>query len=174
MSYCDKLILSNTVHVICMFLTLSWLATSFLALSLESASAEENSMILSIVIIELLDLCGTDRPFYIRSMAFCHAHRCTTWYYYMYMYTVKMSVVRPPNKLLTLLFVLTPGKVLLGMKKRGFGKGRWNGFGGKVQPGETIEDGAIRFLIVLLSLATRVLLLCCVLIVFVWLNYTPV
>ena len=51
---------------------------------------------------------------------------------------------RPANKLLTLLFVLEPGRVLLGMKKRGFGVGRWNGFGGKVQEGETIEEGAIR------------------------------
>lgn len=51
---------------------------------------------------------------------------------------------RPPNKLLTLLFVLEPGRVLLGMKKRGFGAGRWNGFGGKIQVGETIEEGAIR------------------------------
>ena len=30
------------------------------------------------------------------------------------------------------------------MKKRGFGTGRWNGFGGKVQPAETIEDAARR------------------------------
>lgn len=35
-------------------------------------------------------------------------------------------------------------KVLLGMKKRGFGMGKWNGFGGKVEPGETIETAAIR------------------------------
>ncbi|KAK9727364.1 hypothetical protein K7432_001897 [Basidiobolus ranarum] len=35
-------------------------------------------------------------------------------------------------------------KVLLGMKKRGFGKGKWNGFGGKVELGETIEQGALR------------------------------
>ncbi len=51
---------------------------------------------------------------------------------------------RPPNKLLTLLFVLEPGRVLLGLKKRGFGVGRWNGFGGKVEVGESIEEGAIR------------------------------
>ena len=51
---------------------------------------------------------------------------------------------RPPNKLLTLLFVLKPGKVLLGFKKRGFGAGRWNGFGGKVQHDETIEEAAVR------------------------------
>jgi len=36
------------------------------------------------------------------------------------------------------------GEVLLGMKKRGFGKGKWNGFGGKVEPGETIPQAAAR------------------------------
>lgn len=30
------------------------------------------------------------------------------------------------------------------MKKRGFGEGRWNGFGGKVEEGETIVEAAIR------------------------------
>ncbi len=35
-------------------------------------------------------------------------------------------------------------EILLGMKKRGFGQGKWNGFGGKIEPGETIEEGAIR------------------------------
>jgi len=30
------------------------------------------------------------------------------------------------------------------MKKRGFGEGRWNGFGGKVEEGETIIEAAIR------------------------------
>jgi len=34
--------------------------------------------------------------------------------------------------------------VLLGMKKRGFGVGRWNGFGGKANPGETLEENVIR------------------------------
>lgn len=34
--------------------------------------------------------------------------------------------------------------LLLGKKKRGFGEGRWNGFGGKVEEGETIEDAARR------------------------------
>ncbi|CAL1588011.1 unnamed protein product [Knipowitschia caucasica] len=47
-------------------------------------------------------------------------------------------------KLLTLVLVVQPGRVLLGMKKRGFGAGKWNGFGGKVQPGESIEDAARR------------------------------
>ena len=48
------------------------------------------------------------------------------------------------NKLLTLAFVKTSTDILLGYKKRGFGMGRWNGFGGKVEAGETIEDAAKR------------------------------
>ena len=34
--------------------------------------------------------------------------------------------------------------ILLGMKKRGFGVGKYNGFGGKVMPGETYEQAALR------------------------------
>lgn len=30
------------------------------------------------------------------------------------------------------------------MKKRGFGAGKWNGFGGKLEPGESFEEGARR------------------------------
>ena len=40
----------------------------------------------------------------------------------------------------TLCFILDgqpPARILLGRKKRGFGKGKLNGFGGKVRPGET-------------------------------------
>lgn len=48
------------------------------------------------------------------------------------------------KKVLTLAMVTTDGKLLLGMKKRGFGEGRWNGFGGKVEEGETIEVAARR------------------------------
>ena len=48
------------------------------------------------------------------------------------------------KKLLTLCLLVEDGRVLLGMKKRGFGAGRWNGFGGKVEPGETIEEAAVR------------------------------
>ncbi|XP_069503722.1 oxidized purine nucleoside triphosphate hydrolase [Ambystoma mexicanum] len=48
------------------------------------------------------------------------------------------------TKLFTLVLVVQPKQVLLGMKKRGFGAGRWNGFGGKVQKGETIEQAARR------------------------------
>lgn len=35
-------------------------------------------------------------------------------------------------------------EVLLAMKKRDFGKGRYNGFGGKVERGETIKESLIR------------------------------
>lgn len=48
------------------------------------------------------------------------------------------------KKLQTLCVIHKHPLVLLGMKKRGFGVGRWNGFGGKVQQGETIEDAARR------------------------------
>ena len=48
------------------------------------------------------------------------------------------------KKLLTVCFVQTNDQILLGMKKRGFGEGKWNGFGGKVQVGESIETAAKR------------------------------
>ncbi|XP_060068660.1 oxidized purine nucleoside triphosphate hydrolase-like [Ylistrum balloti] len=51
------------------------------------------------------------------------------------------------NKLLTLVLLRQAPRILLGMKKRGFGVGRWNGFGGKVEPGETIEAAARRELL---------------------------
>ena len=34
--------------------------------------------------------------------------------------------------------------VLLAMKKRGFGAGKWNGFGGKLQNGESVRRAAVR------------------------------
>ncbi|KAM9372521.1 oxidized purine nucleoside triphosphate hydrolase [Phaethornis superciliosus] len=51
------------------------------------------------------------------------------------------------SRLFTLVLVVQPPRVLLGMKKRGFGVGLWNGFGGKVQPGESIEEAARRELL---------------------------
>ncbi len=48
------------------------------------------------------------------------------------------------KKVLTLCLVHQKPRILLGLKKRGFGAGKWNGFGGKLQPGETIEEAAIR------------------------------
>jgi len=55
-----------------------------------------------------------------------------------------MNTLEKKKKVLTLCLLHTDTHVLLGMKKRGFGKGRWNGFGGKVEVGETIEDAARR------------------------------
>lgn len=48
------------------------------------------------------------------------------------------------KKLLTLCIPIKENQVLLGMKKRGFGSGRWNGFGGKMEEGETIEQATLR------------------------------
>jgi 8-oxo-dGTP diphosphatase/2-hydroxy-dATP diphosphatase len=46
--------------------------------------------------------------------------------------------------ILTLCTIHKNSKILLGMKKRGFGAGFWNGFGGKVKEGESIEEAAKR------------------------------
>ena len=35
-------------------------------------------------------------------------------------------------------------RICLGIKKRGFGTGKWNGFGGKVKEGESFEETALR------------------------------
>ncbi len=48
------------------------------------------------------------------------------------------------KKTLSLLFLRRDDEVLLAMKKRGFGEGRWNGVGGKVEAGETIEAAMVR------------------------------
>lgn len=48
------------------------------------------------------------------------------------------------KKTLSLLFLRHDDQVLLAMKKRGFGEGRWNGVGGKIEEGETIESAMIR------------------------------
>ncbi|OBZ77750.1 7,8-dihydro-8-oxoguanine triphosphatase [Grifola frondosa] len=48
------------------------------------------------------------------------------------------------KKLYTNAFIIRNGKLLLGYKKRGFGKGLYNGFGGKVDPGETPAQAALR------------------------------
>jgi len=47
-------------------------------------------------------------------------------------------------KHVTLLFLQREGEVLLAMKKRGFGEGKWNGVGGKLEPRETPMQAAIR------------------------------
>lgn len=42
------------------------------------------------------------------------------------------------------ILIAPDGKILLSMKKRGFGFGKWNGAGGKVHEGETVIETAIR------------------------------
>jgi len=49
-----------------------------------------------------------------------------------------------PDLEATLLYVVRGGHILLIHKKRGLGAGKLNGAGGKVDPGETARDAAIR------------------------------
>jgi len=49
-----------------------------------------------------------------------------------------------PEEKATLLFVLRDGQILLIDKKTGLGAGKINGPGGRIDPGETAREGAIR------------------------------
>ncbi|MEK7537446.1 MAG: 8-oxo-dGTP diphosphatase [Patescibacteria group bacterium] len=44
----------------------------------------------------------------------------------------------------TLVYIFKGNQVLLAMKKRGFGQGKWNGAGGKLKAGETARAAAKR------------------------------
>ena len=44
----------------------------------------------------------------------------------------------------TLCIIRNGNQILLGMKKKGLGAGKYNGFGGKVEQGESVEQGALR------------------------------
>ncbi|KPJ18318.1 7,8-dihydro-8-oxoguanine triphosphatase [Papilio machaon] len=48
------------------------------------------------------------------------------------------------KKVFTLIFIRKDDEILLGLKKRGFGKDKWNGFGGKLEHNETIKEAAVR------------------------------
>jgi 8-oxo-dGTP pyrophosphatase MutT (NUDIX family) len=52
------------------------------------------------------------------------------------------------KKILTLMILMqmreNKQNILLGMKKQGFGMGKWNGFGGKVEKNEGIYNAAVR------------------------------
>ncbi len=47
-------------------------------------------------------------------------------------------------KLTTVCFLLKDDKISLGMKKVGFGKGKLNGYGGRVEHGEEVKAAALR------------------------------
>ena len=49
-----------------------------------------------------------------------------------------------PQMRATLLFIVKGGRILLIRKKRGLGAGKVNGPGGKIDPGETPEECAVR------------------------------
>lgn len=49
-----------------------------------------------------------------------------------------------PLRQASLCLLLRGDEVLLARKKRGFGAGKWNGVGGKPEPGEAIDATAIR------------------------------
>ena len=51
------------------------------------------------------------------------------------------------KKVTCLVLIRKGDQVLLGLKKRGFGAGNWNGFGGKLMPGESALEAAIRELL---------------------------
>ncbi len=50
------------------------------------------------------------------------------------------QIMEQKKKVLTLCLLHTDTHVLLGKKKRGFGAGKWNGFGGKVEAGESADS----------------------------------
>ena len=55
-----------------------------------------------------------------------------------------LKTIKNPLRKRTITFLLKDDKVLLGLKKRGFGKGYFLGIGGKVEENETIEEAAKR------------------------------
>lgn len=64
-------------------------------------------------------------------------------------YCIFFYRMKKQRKVYTCVFVLDQNKnnILLGFKKRGLLEHKWNGFGGKIEPGETILDAAIRYVI---------------------------
>jgi len=56
----------------------------------------------------------------------------------------RLAAQQTPLRQASLCLLLREGEILLARKKRGFGVGKWNGAGGKPEPGEPIERTAIR------------------------------
>ncbi|NCP46879.1 8-oxo-dGTP diphosphatase [bacterium] len=55
----------------------------------------------------------------------------------------ELRLVEPPRQV-TITLLLRDHKILLAMKKRGFGSGKWNGVGGKAGQNETVLEAAVR------------------------------
>lgn len=49
-----------------------------------------------------------------------------------------------PLQKATLCFLVRGDEILLAMKKRGLGEGKWNGVGGKLEAGEKVEEAVTR------------------------------
>lgn len=58
--------------------------------------------------------------------------------------TIPFHALDDPFRDYTLCLVVQDDSILLGMKKRGLGEGYWNGFGGKIEIGETPFEAASR------------------------------
>lgn len=54
------------------------------------------------------------------------------------------QTLRKPLRPRAICFLVRGDEILLGRKKEGFGKGNWVGAGGKIEEGETIEEGIVR------------------------------
>ena len=54
------------------------------------------------------------------------------------------ETLQKPLRPRAICFLVRGDEILLGRKKEGFGKGNWVGVGGKIEEGETIEQGIIR------------------------------
>ncbi len=59
-------------------------------------------------------------------------------------YFIMQTSQNPKKKIASLCFLLRGGEVLLGLKKEGWGIGKWSSIGGKVEEGETLLSGAVR------------------------------
>lgn len=56
-----------------------------------------------------------------------------------------MDITQPDSVICTLVFPIRDNAVLLGLGRKGYNKGLWNGYGGKCEPGDTsIRHTAVR------------------------------
>lgn len=94
----------------------------------------------------------TGKGVYIRSLARDIGDRLGTGGYMGRLERVRVGkvgvedceVIEQINQVFTLVIIERGSRVLLGMKKRGHGEGKWNGWGGKVIKGEGIVRAAKR------------------------------